>query len=180
MKVQTLQPPSNQRYQQLPMAVNLNPIDNYLHGSWEALGNGAPMLVALAQLCSERWVRGQSGSVELSSLSGEAQAILFAARGRGIIEIKAVNSAFDAAARLLAVYVELDDEHTIAFRDSKNPEVTVRFLDGFRELCEKGLMLHHIYRDFSLAPSAIELAKSIEREQVQHLLDKATEFGLHD
>ncbi|MDX1930378.1 MAG: hypothetical protein SFV81_27885 [Pirellulaceae bacterium] len=162
------------------MAVNLNPIDNYLHGSWEALGNGAPMLVALAQLCSERWVRSQSGAVELSSLSGEAQAILFAARGRGIVEIKAVNSAFDAAARLLAVYVELDDEHTIAFRDSKNPEVTVRFLDGFRELCEKGLMLHHIYRDFSLAPSAIALAKNIEREQVQHLLDKATEFGLHD
>ncbi len=162
------------------MAVNLNPIDNYLHGSWEALGNGAPMLVALAQLCSERWVRGQLTAVELSSISGEAQAILFAARGRGIVEIKAVNSAFDAAARLLAVYVELDHEHTIAFRDSKNPEVTVRFLDGFRELCEKGLMLHHIYRDFSLAPAAIELAKTIEREQVQHLLDKATEFGLHD
>jgi hypothetical protein len=164
----------------LTIALNLNPIDNYLHGSWEALGNGAPMLVALAQLCSERWVRGPSGSVELSSLSGEAQAILFAARGRGIVEIKAVNSAFDAAARLLAVYVELDDEHTIAFRDSKNPEVTVRFLDGFRELCEKGLMLHHIYRDFSLAPGAIELARTIERDQVQHLLDKATEFGLHD
>jgi len=162
------------------MAVNLNPVDNYLHGSWEALGNGAPMLVALAQLCSERWVRGQPGSVDLSSLCGEAQAILFAARGRGIVEIKAVNSAFDAAARLLAVYVELDDEHTIAFRDSKNPEVTVRFLDGFRELCEKGLMLHHIYRDFSLAPSAIELARTIDREQVQDLLDKATEFGLHD
>ena len=162
------------------MAVNLNPIDNYLHGSWEALGNGAPMLVALAQLCNERWVRSHSGSVDLSSLSGEAQAILFAARGRGIVEIKAVNSAFDAAARLLAVYVELDDEHTIAFRDSKNPEVTVRFLDGFRELCEKGLMLHHIYRDFSLAPAALELARRIDREQVQQLLDKATEFGLHD
>lgn len=173
--------PFERNFQQnLLMAFNLNPIDNYLHGSWEALGNGAPMLVALAQLCSERWVRGQSGPLEPNSLSGEAQAILFAARGRGIVEIKAVNSAFDAAARLLAVYVELDDEHTIAFRDSKNPEVTVRFLDGFRELCEKGLMLHHIYRDFSLAPSALELARTIEREQVQHLLDMATEFGLHD
>ncbi len=162
------------------MTVNLNPVDNYLHGSWEALGNGAPMLVALAQLCSERWVRGSTSAVELDSLSGEAQAILFSARGRGIVEIKAVNSAFDAAARLLAVYVELDDEHTIAFRDSKNPEVTVRFLDGFRELCDKGLMLHHIFRDFSLAPAAIELARTIHREQVQPLLDKATEFGLHD
>ena len=160
--------------------MNLNPVDNYLHGSWEALGNGAPMLVALAQLCSERWVRGDLKSVELSSLSGEAQAILYSARERGIVEIKAVNSAFDAAARLLAVYVELDDEHTIAFRDSKNPEVTVRFLDGFRELCDRGLMLHHIYRDFSLAPAALKLARTIPRESVQPLLDKATEFGLHD
>ena len=167
-------------YKNTTMVFNLNPVDNYLHGSWEALGNGAPMLVALAQLCSERWVRGQSTAVDLSSLSGEAQAILFAAQGRGIVEIKAVNSAFDAAARLLAVYVELDDEHTIAFRDAKNPEVTVRFLDGFRELCDSGLVLHHIYRDFSLAPSALKLARTIEREQVQHLLDKATEFGLHD
>jgi hypothetical protein len=56
----------------------------------------------------------------------------------------------------------------------------VRFLAGFRELCEKGLMLHHIYRDFSLAPAAIDLAQQIQRDQVQHLLDKATEFGLHD
>ncbi len=162
------------------MALNLNPVDNYLHGSWEALGNGAPMLVALAQLCSERWVRGPSSPIALTELSGEAKAILFSAQSRGIVEIKAVNSAFDAAARLLAVYVELDDEHTIAFRDSKNPEVTVRFLAGFRELCEKGLMLHHIYRDFSLAPAALDLARSIERSDVQALLDKATEFGLHD
>lgn len=160
--------------------MNLNPVDNYLHGSWEALGNGAPMLVALAQLCSERWVRGDAKPIELDALSGEAQAILYSARGRGIVEIKAVNSAFDAAARLLAVYVELDDEHTIAFRDAKNPEVTVRFLDGFRELCDKGLMLHHIYRDFSLAPAALELARTIQRESVQPLLGKATEFGLHD
>ncbi len=159
---------------------NLNPVDNYLHGSWEALGNGAPMLVALAQLCSERWVRGSQQPTEIDSLSGEAKAILFSARDRGIIEIKAVNSAFDTAARLLAVYVELDDEHTIAFRDSKNPAVTVQFLAGFRELCDHGLILHHIYRDFSLAPAALQLARKIEREQVQYLLDKATEYGLHD
>jgi hypothetical protein len=163
------------------MAINLNPVDNYLHGSWEALGNGAPMLVALAQLCCDRWVHGgKREQVDVSQLSGEARAILFSARDRGTIEIKAVNSAFDAAARLLAVYVELDDEHTIAFRDSRRPEVTVRFLDGFRELCELGLILHHIYRDFSLAPSALLLAKSIDRVSVQSWLDMATEYGLHD
>lgn len=165
---------------------NLNPVDNYLHGSWEALGNGAPMLVALAQLCSERWVHATGPGAGLDSgellrkLSPEAKAILFAARNRGIIEIRAVNSGFDAAARLLAVYVELSNESTVAFRDAADPEVTVRFLGGFRELCDFGLVLHHIHRDFSLAPRALELAQALTRDELQTWLDKATEFGLHD
>ncbi len=164
---------------------NLNPIDNYLAGSWEALGNGAPVLVALAQMCSHTWTREAFGEapaipVTLDGLTGEAQAILFAARLRGIIELKAVNTAFDAAARLLAVYVEESDERTIAFRDARNPEVTVRFLDGFRQLCQRGLIIHHIYRDFSLSPRGFELAQSVQQPSVQRYLDMATEFGIHD
>jgi hypothetical protein len=181
---------------------NLNPVDSYLSGSWEALGNGAPVLVALAQICSVAWTdRNRFGPASpsegtselaadvnqaaddvapLSSLSGEARAILFAARDRGIIELKAVNTAFDAAARLLAVYVEVTDERTIAFRDSHNPEVTVRFLDGFRELCAAGYIIHHIYRDFSLSPAGFAAGKRIARGEVQRWLDMATEFGLHD
>ncbi|MEZ6137110.1 MAG: hypothetical protein R3C53_19630 [Pirellulaceae bacterium] len=113
-------------------------------------------------------------------LSPEARAILYAAKERGIIEIRAVNSAFDAAARLLAVYVELSDERTIAFRDQSQPAVTVRFLEGFRELCDRGLIIHHIHRDFSLASQALELAQHIPQAEVQSQLDQATEFGLHD
>jgi hypothetical protein len=185
-------------------SMNLNPVDNYLSGSWEALGNGAPVLVALAQICSQAWTRsadhgrpvhGRPDQGKLSStastspdvasgtiegLSGEALAILHAARDRGIIELKAVNTAFDAAARLLAVYVEESDERTIAFRDSHRPEITVRFLDGFRQLCERGFVIHHIFRDFSLSPIGFEAARGVTREQVQHWLDMATEFGLHD
>ena len=171
---------------------DLNPVDNYLHGSWEALGNGAPVLVALAQLCSERWVRQPTPYSQeqlqdkelmrgaLDELMPEAKTILYAARERGIIEIRAVNSAFDAAARLLAVYVEVNDERTIAFRDPADPAVTVQFLDGFRNLCNCGLVIHHIYRDFSLAPRALQLATFLNLEEVGELLDKATEFGLHD
>lgn len=159
---------------------NLNPVDNYLHGSWEALGQGAPMLVALAQLCAERWVLHRSPETPPQPLSSEAQAILYAARERGIIEVRAVNSAFDTAARLLAVYVELSHERTIAFRDPQQPEVTVRFLEGFRELCQRGLVMHHIYRDFSLSPQGWELARHIPLSDVQAMLDQATEFGLHD
>lgn len=160
--------------------MDLNPVDNYLHGSWEALGNGAPMLVALAQLSNERWVNSQPEEITLSGLTGEALAILYAASQRGIIEIRAVNSAFDPAARLLAVYVEATTDQTIAFRDKENPEVTVRFLEGFRQLCQRGLILHHIYNDFSLAPRGMELARTVELSSVEELLKKATEFGLHD
>lgn len=160
--------------------MDLNPVDNYLHGSWEALGNGAPTLVALAQLCSERWARGASEKTKLENLSVEALAILYAARQRGVVEIRAVNSAFDPAARLLAVYVESNPEHTIVFRDKENPEVTVRFLEGFRQLCDCGLMMHHIYGDFCLAPRGLELARTIDENSVDSQLKKATEFGLHD
>jgi hypothetical protein len=124
--------------------------------------------------------RGHSEHATLDGLSGEALAILFAASRRGVIEIRAVNSAFDPAARLLAVYVESAPEHTIVFRDKENPEVTVRFLEGFRQLCERGLMMHHIYGDFCLAPKAMELARTIDEAAVEPLLHKATEFGLHD
>lgn len=158
---------------------DLNPVDNYLHGSWEALGNAAPMLVALAQLASDSWVK-RSQSPEMDDLSGAAKAILFAARERGIVEIKAVNSAFDAASRILAVYVEMDDERTIAFRDPADPAVTIEFLEGFRELCACGLMLHHIHRDFSLSTAGLEIARQVNQEDVQELLDRASEFGIHD
>lgn len=160
--------------------MDLNPVDNYLHGSWEALGNGAPTLVALAQLCSDRWVHCRPEELSLDHLSGEALAILFSARQRGIIEIRAVNSAFDPAARLLAVYVDSTAEHTIAFRDKENPEVTVRFLEGFKQLCDRGLIMHHIYGDFCLTQRGLELARTVEHDSVKALLQKATEFGLHD
>ena len=106
------------------MSQDLNPVDNYLHGSWEALGNGAPVLVAMAQLASERWVHRTGPAADLEGLSDEdriaklshsARAILFSAKDRGIIEIRAVNSAFDSAARILAVYVEVTEDRTIAF-----------------------------------------------------------------
>lgn len=165
---------------------DLNPVDNYLHGSWEALGQGAPVLVALAQLASERWVHRSGPAAEdgqpqlLAKLSLPAQAILYSAKQRGVIEIRAVNSAFDAAARMLAVYVEMDEERTIAFRDPADPSLTLEFLDGFRELCDYGLVMHHIYKDFTLTAQAIHLAEEIEPSSVAEWVAKATEFGIHD
>lgn len=159
----------------------LNPVDNYLSGSWEALGAGAPILVALAQLCCQAMV--ERSAPKLASVEGllpEAKAILFAARKRGLIEVRGVNTAFDPAARLLAVYVEVDESQTIAFRDPENPETTVLFLEGFRQLCELGLVMHHLHRDFSLTALGFKLSRSVSQEEVQSWLDKGSEFGLHD
>lgn len=177
----------------------LTPLDSYLSGSWEALGAGAPMLVALSQLCSDAIVnypsvvaadanrdnsRGNASEDELSTLrnrlSPEAKAILVSSRNRGVIELKAINTAFEAPSRLLAVYVEVDDVQTIAFRDPHNPEITVRFLEGFRQLCSLGLVMHHIYHDFSLTSRGFDLARTITQEEIQPWIDKGTEFGLHD
>jgi len=159
----------------------LNPVDNYLSGSWEALGAGAPILVALAQLCCQAMV--ERSPPKLASAEGllpEAKTILFAARNRGLVEVRGVNTAFDPAARLLAVYVELDESQTIAFRDPENPETTVLFLEGFRQLCELGLVIHHLHRDFSLTALGFQIARSVSQEEVQSWLDKGSEFGLHD
>lgn len=158
--------------------LGITPVDSYLSGSWEALGAGAPVLVALAQLCSQAQI--DPPMVDLAGLMPEAKAILVASRNRGVVEVKAVNSAFEAASRMLAVYVELDEERTIAFRDRERPEVTVRFLEGFRQLCEAGLMLHHIHRDFSLSCRGFAMAREVSQEEVQPWLDKGTEFGIHD
>ena len=159
----------------------LQPLDNYLSGSWDALGAGAPVLVALSQLCSNAMVElNAANEIATIPLSPEAKAILVAARNRGVIEIKAVNAAFEAPSRMLAVYVEIDETQTVAFRDPHEPEVTVRFLEGFRVLCENGLVMHHIHRDFSLTSRGFELARTISQQEVQPWLDKGTEFGLHD
>lgn len=148
-------------------------------GSWEALGEGAPTLAALAGICARAIVHPPP-RVSIEELSGEAQAILFAARERGVIEVRGVSTAFEAPARMLAIYVEEDAQRTIAFRDRERPEVTLRFFEGFCELCRGGLVLHHLHRDFSLTKRGFEVARSVEREKIAELLELATEFGLHD
>lgn len=147
--------------------------------SWEALGEGAPTLVALSSICARAIVHPPD-EVFASELSGEARAILFAARERGVIEVRGVSTAFEAPARMLAIYIEEDEHRTIAFRDREKPEVTLRFFEGFCQLCRAGLVLHHLHRDFSLSQRGFAVARGVERAEVAALLELATEFGLHD
>jgi hypothetical protein len=139
---------------------------------WEELGAGAPTLIAFAQLCSQALAANRTEPFE--PLTDEARTILYAARNRGAIEIKGVNHAFESSERFLTVCVELDLERQLFLKRRDDPELTVRFLDGFRQLCASGLVMHHIFRDFSLTRPGFELARRIPREAVP-LLDLLVE-----
>jgi hypothetical protein len=117
------------------------------------------------------------GGDKTVKLSPEARCILFAARDRGVVEVKGANRAFDAPGRMLAIYVEIDADHTLIFRSRGNPSYTIQFLGGFRELCAAGLAMHHIYTEFSLTREGLELAKSVSRAEVAELLDQGVVMG---
>lgn len=145
--------------------------------TWQELGQGAPTLAGLARVCSLSMATG--GDKRLS-FSPEAKAILFAARKRAVIEVKGANRAFDAPGRMLAVYVETEPDRTLIFRSREDPVVTIRFLAGFRELCAAGLVMHHIYQEFSLTREGVDLAATVPEAEVEALLALATDVGLHE
>jgi hypothetical protein len=145
--------------------------------TWTELGYGAPTLAGLARVASEALATGGDANVRLSP---EARCILYAARNRGIIEVKGANRAFDAPGRMLAVHVEGDADRTLVFRIRENPAATIRFLSAFRELCAAGLVMHHIYTEFSLTREGLEAAASVPAGEVQPLLSLAQELGALD
>lgn len=150
-----------------------------LADSWQALGEGGPTLIALANLCARNLAQPPPEDA-VAELTDEAKAILIAARETGSIEVRGVRTAFEAPARYLAVYVELEQHRTVAFRSREDVEVTVRFFDGLVQLCRSGLVMHHLARDFSLTRRGFEVARGLERAPLEPLLAQATEFGLHD
>ena len=141
--------------------------------TWQELGHGAPTLAGLARVCSLSMATGGDKSVALSI---EAKTILFAARKSAVIEVKGADRAFDAPGRMLAVYVEIDPDHTLIFRSRENPAFTIRFLAGFRELCMAGLVMHHIYQEFSLTREGLEAAAMVSEGEVTALMSLATEL----
>src|SRR5688500_18332270 len=145
--------------------------------TWQDLGHGAPTLAGLARVCSLSLATGGDPAAELSL---EAETILFAARERGVVEIKGANRAFDAPGRMLAVYVETQPERTLIFRSRENPAFTIRFLAGFRELCAAGLAMHHIYQEFSLTRAGLDRAKTIPEGKVAALIQLATDVSAYE
>ena len=147
--------------------------------AWSELGHGAPTIGGLAQVASLAMATGGDKAL-IQRLSPEARCLLYAARQRGVLEVKGANRAFDAPGRMLAVHVETGADHTLIFRSRENPLYTIRFLAGFRELCAAGLAMHHIYTEFSLTRDGLAVAADIPATEVEPLLTGAQEMGALD
>ncbi len=157
-----------------PMLERFLGTDEPLAASWSDMGIGAPTLIALAQLCSRAIAIGH---VTAEDLTSEAKAILYAAHERGIIEVKCSNAAYESPSRLLTIYVETDTSSRIRFRDPRDPQQNILFLDGFRQLCANGLVMHHLYHEFSLTAAGFNHARQISPEGLETLLELGQAFG---
>lgn len=146
--------------------------------SWHDLEFGAPTIIGFASLCSRALVAidPNAPSPALENLSDEAKAILVSAQNRGSMDIRASREPFDSAQRFLAVCVEYELDQRLLFLQKQNPQQTVKFLEGFRELCQNGLIMHHLQKDFSLSAKGFELAGQLEREDFENLLSFAIEI----
>lgn len=141
--------------------------------TWADLVEGTPTVIALAELCSAALARGTPPQGELSLA---AKAILFAARQRGCVELKATKNAYDSAQRLLAVHVETSPERMLVLRSRLEPHFTLQMLEAFRELCAAGLILHSHGREFTLTHSAMQLGAGVAPDEVADLLAQGVEL----
>ena len=143
--------------------------------SWQDLGFGAPTILGFANLCS-RAMTIAPDSISADDLSPEAKTILAVAADRGTLDIRASREPFDSAERFLAVCVEHSLDQRLLFRQKENPKQTVRFLEGFRQLCKAGLIIHHLQKDFSLSAAGFEVAQILDRAEFESLISFAVEI----
>jgi hypothetical protein len=103
---------------------------------------------------------------------------LAAARERGAFELRTLPAEFDSSDRLLAVSVELPGQRRLVFKQSGNARQTLRFLDGFKELCQQGLVLHQLQKEFSLTARGFAAAEALASEDYAAELAFARELDL--
>ena len=149
--------------------------------SWKHLGWGGPTILSLAELAASRWTGlSPAHPSDPDELGTEAKTILALARQHGVIELKATNVAFDSTERLLTVHVQLTEHRQIRFRKAGDARLTQKFLDGFRQLCGAGLVLHQLYQEFCLTTLGFEWADRIDRNSVADSIDSGEVVGWTD
>jgi len=155
--------------------VNNRPLESLV---WEDLTNGVPTISALASLSSEVLGDRQSDPSlnDLNGLSLEARAILKLASKTGSISIRGDKNAFEPEERYLAICVEMPESRRLEFRISGDPQRTIRFLEGFRQLCCHGLVMHQLMNEFSLTAVGFEVANTVNHTDVEKHVAMAREF----
>ena len=138
----------------------------------QEMTDGLPTIAAFARLCG----RAIAGEVESTEPSQEALALVAAAKGAGMFDIRGDKDAFESADRFLAICVEVNAEKRLLFRDKTNPRQTMIFLDAFRQLCQSGFVVHHMLRDFSLSKTGFDLADTLDPKDFQELIEFALEL----
>lgn len=144
--------------------------------AWTDLQEGALTVLGLARLCSLAISQPSEEECSAEQFSDEAKAILVLAAKRGVIDIRANRDAFDSADRFLAVCVESEPEKRLLFLRKDDPRQTISFLEGFRELCAAGMVIHHLQKDFSLTRAGFDLADQLQRSDFEKQIQFAVEL----
>lgn len=152
---------------------NLSSTDSSHQGLALELSEGLPTISAFARLCGQA-ICGQT--IPVDQYSPEALTLLAAAQNHGTFDIRGDKEAFESGERFLSVCVELDADRKLLFRDRANPRQTILFLEGFRELCHGGLVMHHLQRDFSLTKLGFEKAGELSLDDFRQLVLFAQEI----
>ena len=140
----------------------------------KVVGEGYPTIAALAMLCANAITDPPTGDVQ-EELSAEAKTLLVTARKRGTFEIRATKASFDSTERFLAICVEAEPEVFLMFRRKAQPRQTIKFFEGFAQLCRHGLMIHHLQKDFSLSTKGYQLADTLDASEFGELAKFAVE-----
>jgi hypothetical protein len=130
---------------------SMQPISNAV-SEMQNLSSGLPSVMGFAMLAAKAISQPDAEQ----PLSIEARILLRLARGRGVFELRGNPDSFDSSERLLAVCVERDNGQWVVFKQKGALRKTMAFLDGFRELCQSGLVMHQLAKEFSLTRAGFE------------------------
>ena len=138
----------------------------------QEMTEGLPTIAAFARLCGH----ALAGEIQGVTPSQEALALVAASSGNGTFEIRGEKDGFESAERFLAVCVEVGPGKRLLFRDKSNPRQTMLYLEGFRQLCKSGFIMHHLMKDFSLSKSGYDLAETLDTKEFQSCIEFAVEI----
>lgn len=138
----------------------------------QEMSEGLPTISAFARLCGH----ALAGEIQAVTVSQEALTLVAACGDQGTFDIRGDKDGFESAERFLAVCVEVGPSRRLLFRDKSNPRQTMLYLEGFRQLCQSGFIMHHMMKDFSLSKTGYELAETLEVTDFQKWIDFAVEI----